>query len=276
MNQSRRSDEQRMELESTGSSLETARIGGHRSAIIAALAVVGVLVAVVWVGVSGRPTPAPLATFNPVADLDPTPGSAAAPTVNPTGDLVPDPTPGAVAAVPRDIFGVFANLGDVQFATILAEPEPGHLVGRLSVPIPPPASDGTFAFQQFSSEDGRGLTIPIADWPINVDALAADSPEFIAVNAELPARRTIVGAPRPVEHGYRLTVVGRRNGSTGEFTISIRIGPNRQLDGNDGILGWPVVNQPPTSDVEPSEGDASGYCGPEAAPPAPGPDETDC
>ena len=267
--------EQRTELESTKSELEIAHIAGRRPAVGAAIVVIGVLVAMVWVGMSGRTNPNPVPSFPAVADIptaDPPETPAANPRATPVASAEPAEGPSREVG---DIFGVYAVLGDFQFATILSESEPGHLVGRLRVPLPPPASEGTFAFQQFSSEDLPGRSVPIADWPINVDALEGDGSEFFAVNAELPARRTIVDAPRPVQNGYRLTVVGERNGDQGELTIHVRIGPYRQLEGNDGILAWPVVYplRPFASDTPDGP---SGYCGPEAAPPAPRPDEPDC
>ena len=136
-----------------------------------------------------------------------------------------------------------------------------------------------FVFQQFSPAAVGGELVSIADWPLNVDALAADSPEFLAVNATLPARRTIRGAPRPVERGYHLTVVGQRKGDQGELTIDIKIGPNRQLQGNDGILGWAVVSQLRKPHVDRTQGRYN-FCrwdvGAMAAPPRPGTDEADC
>ena len=246
--------------------------------------VAGVLIAVVWVGMSGRsPTPPPV-TFNPVAVVEHTPANSPAPLPTPTAQPGADDGPTAVPApltpVSGDVFGVSAVLGDAQYITILSEPEPGHLTGRLRLPIPVPAEEGTFVFQQFSSAEVPGQSVSIADWPITVAALSADSSEFYAVNATLPARRTIVGAPRPVERGYRLTVVGQRNGNEGELVINVRIGPNRQLQGNDGILGWAVVAQLEPIAFVPRERGRYNYCrwdvGAMAAPPRPGTDEADC
>ncbi len=200
--------EPQAELETTESKLEFAHISGRRNAQLAAVAVIGVLIAVVWVGMSGRTTPVPPVTFNPIVAVEPEP------TETPTSQPTPTAQPSASNG-PQDVFGVYAELGDTQYITILSEPEPGRLFGRIRVPLPLPSTDGTFVFQQFSSAAVRGRPVPIADWPLKVDALAADSPAFLAVNATLPARRTIIGAPRPVERGYRLTVVGQRIGTQG-------------------------------------------------------------
>lgn len=277
MSQSQPPAGRRVDLETTGSSLETARISGQRSAILASLAVAGVLIAVVWAGISGRTTAPPSHTFKPVAQLGPTGEPAIQPTISPAE--APSPVPDAIAYELRDVFGVYAELGDAQYATILSEPEPGHLRGRLQLPLPLSEKDGSFVFQQFTSASRPGISVPIADWPINLDALEADSPEFYAVNATLPARRTIVDAPRPVANGFKLTVVGKRNGNLGEFSINVRIGPNRQLQGNDGILGWPVVSQldqPGSDQDDQGEIKCSGYVGVEAVPPRPDPAKLDC
>src|SRR5688572_29224810 len=161
---------QRAELEASESSLEIAHIGGRRNAQLATVLVVGVLIAFVWVGVSGRtnPPPVPPVTFPPVAE------ATTAPSVSPqpTPDDTPQPTSGPPAI--GDVFGVSAELGDAQYITILDEPEPGHLVGRLRLPLPVATADGIFSFQQFSSASVPGLAVPIADWPISVNLLAAD------------------------------------------------------------------------------------------------------
>lgn len=273
--------EQRTELESTGSNLETARISGRRPAVLATIVVVGVLGAMVWVGMSGRSSLPPAPNVPAVADV-PTTAPAQTPSLVPTAAPVETPDP---ITTPRDIefndvYGVFAQLGDRQYITILSEPEPGHLFGRLRLPLPQAETEGMFAFQLFSSPTVRdGRPVAIADWPLNVDALAADSPLFLAVNATLPPRRSIRNAPLPVERGYHLTVTGQRRGAEGELTIDVNIGPNRQLQGNDGILGWAVVSQLRKPAVDRTRGRYN-FCrwdvGAMSARPRPGTDEADC
>ncbi len=278
MRQSQQQPEQRTELESTKSELEVAHISGRRPAVVAAIVVVGVLVAMVWVGMSGRTNPKPAPSLPAVADV-PTADPPATPAATPRAtccapDVAPDPS--TTPAVPADIYGASLQMGDAMSTIVLREVEPGHLFGRMRLTLPISESDGTFLFQHFSAQTVIGQPVPIADWPINLEALAADSPLFTAVNATLPARRTIPNASRPVERGYRLTVTGQRRGAEGELTVDVKIGPNRQLQGNDGILGWPVVYRLDPFADDPPERGPSGYCGPDTAPPAPGPNEPDC
>jgi hypothetical protein len=272
--------EQRTELESANAGLEIAHVSGRRPAVLASVVVIGALIAMVWVGMSGRTNPSPAPTLPAVAEV---PTLSPSPTDSPASPSTLDPEPDSTASPsnrgPEEVYGVYAQIGDVQYITILSEPEPGHLFGRLRVPLPLTETDGTFVFQQFASREVRGQPVAIADWPINVDALAADSPLFLAVNATLPPRRTIQNAPRPVERGYHLTVTGQRRGEQGELTINVSIGPNRQLQGNDGILGWAVVSQLRKPKVDRTRGRYN-YCrwdvGAMAARPKPGTDESDC
>lgn len=273
--------EQRTELESTSSDVEIAHVSGRRPAVLASVMVIGILIAMVWIGMSGRTNPSPAPSLAAVAEV---PTLSLSPTASPAPpSTTPDPVPASSASpsnvTPEEIYGVYAQIGDAQYITILSEPAPGHLFGRLRVPLPLAETDGTFVFQQFASRDVRGQPVSIADWPINVDALAADSPMFLAVNATLPPRRTIQNAPRPVERGYHLTVTGQRRGEQGELTINVSIGPNRQLQGNDGILGWAGVSQLRKQKVDRTRGRYN-YCrwdvGAIAARPNPGTDESDC
>ncbi len=164
-----------------------------------------------------------------------------------TARVPPTPTgPPVTARVydPDDIFGVYVVLGDSQFLTILAESEPGHLTGRLRLPIPPPATQGTFVFQQFSAPSARGQPVPVAQWPIRVEGLvAASGLEYVVVDETWPARRTLLNVPRPVMRGFHITVHAQSGVDSGELKIDIQIGPNQRILGDDGIYGWPVVEQ---------------------------------
>jgi len=74
-------------------------------------------------------------------------------------------------------------------------------------------------------------------------------------------------------------VTGQRRGAEGELTIDVTIGPNRQLQGNDGILGWAVVSQLQKPNVDRQRGRYN-YCrwdvGALSARPRPGTDEAEC
>src|SRR5688572_26165516 len=102
--------------------LGTVRLGGGRSARVAAVVVATALVSVVWVGFSGRsaPPPVPVAIASPSGPALP---PSAPPTPVPTPPLVAGPAPGPVAYEPEDVFGAYVELGDSQFITILSEPE---------------------------------------------------------------------------------------------------------------------------------------------------------
>lgn len=218
---------------------EVMLVRGGVSAHIGAIVVAGMLVAVVWIGMSGRSAPPAPRSAPPVAAQS---SKAATPELQPTP--IAAPAAGPAVSRPNDVFGVYAKLGDSQFITILAEPEPGLLTGRLRVPIPPPATRGTFVFQQFSAPSAPGQPVHVAHWPLRVEMLvAASRRESVVVDATVPARRTKVNAPRPVQRGFRLTVRAQSGVASGELLIEVQIGPNRQLVGDDGIFGWPVVTQ---------------------------------
>ena len=190
---------------------------------------VGILVAVVWIGFSGRTTPPPVSVPEPVAVNGPTPASipvaTPAPTLPPTGG-------GIIAFEQSDIFGAFAELGNVQYITILAEDEPGHLTGKLRVPIPMPATEGVFYFQQFSGPGARGRPVKISQWPMRVEGLvAASGRSYTVVDQTFPARRTLHSAPRPVLRGFHIKVDAQSGVMFGELTIDVRIGPNQRNPG---------------------------------------------
>jgi hypothetical protein len=272
------------QLEPTGGP-QTARIGGRRPAVIGTVAVIGVLVAVVWVGMSGRSAPVAPPTNPAVAVLPseaPTPGE---PTVQPTPFILGQPD-GPTSLVAEDVFGAFATFGFNRYITILTEPEPGHLVGRIAIPLPIDQNDGSFSFQQFSAPQARGRPVKIATWPINVETVAADSPQVVVVDQKMAARRTLLNAPRPLLRGFHLTVTAQRDGSAGELTIDVRIGPNQRILGDDGIFGWPTlanirprVDRPIVVTYDRTRGRYN-YCRwdltPLSAPPRPGTDEAAC
>ncbi|MEX2546616.1 MAG: hypothetical protein WD830_02360 [Chloroflexota bacterium] len=262
---------------SAQSTPQVVSVGGGRSARIGALVVAGVLVSVVWIGMSGRSAPQPPPSTARAVAVEPT---EAPPT------LAVPPTPTAppvtvrVAYDPDDIFGVYVVLGDSQFITILAEFEPGHLTGRLRVPIPPPATQGTFVFQQFSAPSAPGRPVHVAQWPLRVASLvAASGREYVVLDETMPARRTLLYAPRPVLRGFHVTVRAQSGVVYGELTIDIQIGPNQRIIGDDGIYGWPVVAQLRRPQIERARG-LYNRCrwgiSPISAPPRPGTDEANC
>lgn len=275
-----------IDLESTS---QAGRVSGGRSARIAALLVAGVLVSVIWIGISGRSARPPQPTNVAVA-LEPT---AAPTTPEPTlsaipaiGQEIPD---GPVAAAPGEVFGVYAEFGFNQYITILSEVEPGHLVGRLRMPLPIPEPQGTFVFELFSSPSTIGGPVYIGDWPINVEPVVTGGHAVVVVDASLPARRSKIGSPLAVVNGFHLMVSAERDVTTGELRVDVRIGPSREIVGDDGLLGWasvatmiamqPTVERPVLVIYDRSRGRYN-RCrwdlSPISAPPRPGTDEAAC
>jgi hypothetical protein len=271
------------QLEPTGGP-EIARIGGRRSAVVGTLAVVGVLVAVVWVGVSGRSAPAvpptvPAVAAQPTAvSTSPEPSEQAGPAFGEPDD--------PVAVSRSEVFGVYAQFGTSQYITILNEPEPGHLVGRLEMRLPIPADEGIFVFELLASRAMTGGPRYIGDWPINVEKVTADAPDVAVLSVSPPAQRTRLGAPTPVVRGFQLTVSASRDATIGELVIDVRIAAGRQIVGDDGIFGWPTlaniqprVDRPVVVAYDRTRGRYN-YCRwdltPLSAPPRPGTDEAAC
>jgi hypothetical protein len=260
------------------------RLGGGRSARAGAVVVAAALVTVVWIGLSGRSAPPTIPPQTSAVAVAPSPSTEPTSTA-----LAPSRTapPIAVAAGSDEVFGVFAVLGDNQYIAILAEPDDGHLTGSMRVPIPPPATQGTFVFQQLSAPSARGQPVMVGRWPLRVESLvAASGREFVVVNESEPPRRTLLNAPRPVLRGYHIEVRAQSGVISGEITIDIRLGPNQRIIGDDGIYGWPTVALIPVDEPiaviasYPRERGRYNYCrwdlSPLSAPPRPGTDEADC
>ena len=275
-----------IDLESTA---QAGRVSGGRSARIAALLVAGVLVTVVWIGMSGRSTPPPPQPTNLAVALEPTdapPTTEPTPTATPAiGQEIPD---GPVAEA-DEVFGVYAEFGFNQYITVLSEPEPGHLVGHLQMRLPIPDAKGIFVFEQLASRDLTGGPRFIGDWPISVETVSANGPDVLVLNVSPPARRSMLGSPTPVNRGFQLQVNARRDLANGELQIDVRIGPTRQIVGDDGLLGWPsvatmtamqpTVDRPVVVVYDRSRG-LYNRCrwdlSPISAPPRPGTDEASC
>ena len=202
---------------------------------LAAVLVVGVLIAFVSVGVSGRANPPPVPRGRPLL-LSPRRPRLRRRACNQPLKSHRSPRQ---ARQPSEMSAAFLpSSGDAQYITILDEPEPGHLVGRLRLPLPVATVDGIFAFQQFSSASAPGRPCRVADWPISVRFARGRQPSLHGRKRNAPgsanhSRRAEAGRARlPASRSY-----GRRIEQQGELTINIRIGPNRQLQGNDGIPG---------------------------------------
>jgi hypothetical protein len=250
---------------------EVGRVDGGRSARVAAVAVATVLLAVAWIGASGKSAPRSPISTSPavaVASLD-TPATST--TANPAaGRQRAQPA----AAASTEIFGAFLQFEHSQFITILDEVQRGHLVGRLNLPAPLPEGDGIFAFEQFSPPTADFQPIHLGDWPIALGGPSRRSTtEDLLLEVSVPARPQLLNVPRPVTRGYDITV-SAVEGSAGTIDIDIVLGPNRRIVGDDGLFGFP----PPVS--HPLERGPDNSCrwdqSPGSLPPRPGTTESDC
>ncbi len=114
----------------------TSRIGGGSKARFVAIGLVATLALVVWVGMSGRPSPPPT-----VADASPT-ASALPSTVVETASPLPSealqPTPSRSPAVAvGDYYLINGLVGRTSFSTELREISPDYLAGQLWLSDPP-------------------------------------------------------------------------------------------------------------------------------------------
>jgi hypothetical protein len=178
-------------------------------------------------------------------------------------------------------------LGLNQYITILAEPEPGHLTGTITVPAPPPAVEGLFYFQQFSALSARGQPIPVGKWPVRMEALFAVTGRGVTVlDQSVPAHPRLSSAPRPLLRGYHIRLEVQSGAITDLLTIDIVLGPNQRIVGGDGMFGLPTVGLIPGDEPialvanYPRERGRYNYCrwdlSPLSAPPRPGTDEASC
>jgi len=128
--------------------------------------------------------------------------------------------------------------------TRLVPTEQGHLLATFRVPIPGPAKAGTLEFAQVWSSVSHDAWVTLATWDLPLESLSAEGGrDHVLLDRTIPARRTLRDAPFPVTRGYQITVRAPGGPNVGVLIVDIRLGPNRQLAGNDGIFGWPVVGQ---------------------------------
>ena len=211
-------------------------IGGGSSRRAAVL-VVGVLAAVVWVGASARPA-APTTTPVPVAVGLESPAATPSPSAQSERDLASprplatvEPSFGNAAPtvpgvdVPADIFGAYLELGGREFITILDETQPGRLEGRLQLPDRLPARDGIFAFDQLSPTNSAFSGTRIGDWPITIgQPTEGGSGDELLVNEFVAGRSEADNAPGPVVRGYLVIVYAVDGSRQRTLGISVLLG----------------------------------------------------
>lgn len=208
-----------------------------------ALVVAAALAVVVWVGISGRPTPPPI-----VADALPTPSastSAAVATASPlplelpgpTPALAPDPTP---AAEPGDHYLINGLAGRTSFSTALREVSPDYLAGQLWLSDPPEGELLAFEISPPRTA-ARSPGDTLGTWLVNMDELASNHRAGISGHQDsVPARPRLIDAPLPIRRGFDIQISVRlafNEVAAIDFEILLRQPPEREPIGDDGILG---------------------------------------
>lgn len=241
------------------SSVEVARVRGGISPRVGAVAVAGVLAAVVWIGISGRPAPTAPASERPgVAQVPterPSATADAEATVTPIRPV--SPSPGSTRAPPRgasieaDDLSIVATIGNRQFMTWLRPAEHGHLSGTFRLPIPPPATEGTLELArvwrtvaQIWRTASHDAWATVSTWDLRLESLsAASGRQYLVLDQAMPARPSLRDISPLLTRGYRITVRAKSGVPSGLMSVDIQIAAGHQLEGNDGIFGWPVVGQ---------------------------------
>jgi len=202
--------------------LVTERLGGGVSARLVAVASVGLLLGVVWLGVSGRTAP-PASTPEPAAAI----GSpvAATATPAPSGPTAatprPDRTPIVRGGLPADTIPHASRrlgpLGEDAFAitfwlegrfylNVLREQESGRLKAVTRVPLYSDMGDTSMQIIQLWTRDDRPPLAEIADYELPLSALLTGPTPGTLLEVVREARPLRQLAPRLVRRGYELTV----------------------------------------------------------------------
>jgi len=171
--------------------------------------------------------------------------------------------------------------------TWLRPVKPGHLSGSFQMPIPPPATEGTLELEQVWRTVAQAWRTPshdawatLATWDLRLESLsAASGREYVVLDRVMPAR-AVRDVSLLVARGYRITVRAQSGVPLGTVTVDVQVAAGRQLVGNDGIFGWPVIAQiaRASSDGPDVRSDCfwNGPPPPSRRPPLPTYDETSC
>ena len=233
--------------------LSTTRVGGGGSARAVALVTLVTLATVVWVGFSGRkpeppisarvdaPAPLLVAAASP-ASADPAASPLAiAPWQTRYIESLPLRHAGPLG---QDAYSIIATFAGREYPVLLDEIAPRHLTAAYRIPFPRPATSGTLRLAQLWSRGAARNYVPIGRWHVPLDPLAPETRRAAnVIDVTVAGRRGLVGAPRLLSRGYRLTVRAESRLNSGVLWIDIRIGPGHSIRGDDGIFGWPVVLQ---------------------------------
>lgn len=268
-------------------SVEVTRVRGGISPRAGAVAVAGVLAAVVWIGISGRPAPTAPAPERPgvaeAATASPSTTAEETETPLPVGppssphDASPPP---AVALFAGEHFSIVTTVGNRQSMTVLEPTELSSLSGTLRLPTSAPANEARIELAQLWRTVSHDVWVALATWDLSLESAPdGGDREYVLLDRTIPARPTLRNAPILVTRGYRITVRVPSGPNVVGLSVEIRVGPNRQLVGDDGIFGWPVVGQIRPDPVSRTRG-LYNACrwdvGPTSARPGPGTDEANC
>ena len=182
------------------SELEVARVGGGPSPRVGALVVVGVLVGVVWAGVSGRPA-------NPLGTLESTRPAIAAPTSEPTGAPVAIESVSPRPTAARNAYSVSATIGNTRYIAPLEELRTNHVTAILRVPLPVDETSGTLTITEVWSKDRYDHSALVGDWSLPLGPLFSTRTESeLVIDAAMPTRPNRSGASPAVRGGFTLNV----------------------------------------------------------------------
>jgi len=117
------------------------------------------------------------------------------------------------------------------------------------MPFPPPATEGTLELEQVWRTVAQTWRTPshdawatLATWDLHLESLSASSErEYVLLDRIMPARPTVRDLSMLVTGGYRITVRAHSGVPLGVVTVDVHMAAGRQLEGNAGIFGWPVV-----------------------------------
>jgi hypothetical protein len=209
----------------------TGRTGGGFSARLAALLAVGVMAALVWMGVAGggpdpqeaEPTP-PLVVVtapNPAATARAVAPSASPPSSPPS---LPLAMPHRHGPLGEDAFAVALWLEGRFYMSVLRESMPGHLGAAMRVPLYPEMPTTTVQLIQLWTREDRPPLAEIADYLLDLDALlAVEAPEML-LDATTDPRPRRLNAPRLVREGYELVVTSDVQHDHAFLLFNVRVG----------------------------------------------------
>jgi hypothetical protein len=216
----------------------TTRIGGGGSAHAVAIGVVVVLVALVWVGWSGRPT-------GPPAGAPPVPSGGAAPTAVGVGSAPAGDTPGPVEPTPRltprpwptgpratlrpsahlgdDVYALTARSVGAASGSIL-QVEHGHLVARLELPSSGPSMPIMLELHQLSSVGMPNSYVQLDMFDQSLDQFVIDTRTGVRVlELRVESQPKAPNAALLVRRGFNFAIQATVRQSTVELVVDISL-----------------------------------------------------